>query len=79
MYNLQFKLENINKVFDHLGEIKNYLKLPKEVTVFDYAKEHDLKIYYKYSSSANTSWQLFYHYKSNIGVWWIKSHFLMNS
>ena len=66
MSNLQFKLENINKVFDHLGDIKNYLKLPKEVTVFDYAKEHDLKIYYK--SSANTSWQLFYHYKSNIGV-----------
>lgn len=68
MNNLQFKLENIRKVFDHLEEIKNYLKLPKEVTVFDYAKEHDLKIYYKYSSSANKSWQLFYHYKSNIGV-----------
>ena len=69
MYNLQFKLENINKVFDHLEEIKNYLELPKEVTVFDYAKEHDLKIYYRYAQIDNKYWQVFYHYKTNIGVW----------
>lgn len=55
MYNLQFKLENTNKVFDHLEEIKNYLKLPKEVTVFDYAKEHDLKIYYRYTHKLITN------------------------
>lgn len=68
MYNLQFKLENINKVFDHLEEIKNYLELPKEVTVFDYAKEHDLKIYYRYAQIDNKYWQVFYHYKTTIGV-----------
>ena len=68
MYNLQFKLENIDKVFDHLEELKNYLKLPKEVTMFDYAKKHNLKIYYKDASLLNGYWQLFYHYKYNIGV-----------
>ena len=68
MYNLQFKLETVDKVFDHLEDIKNYLKLPKEVTVFDYAKEHNLKIYFKDMSLVDTYWQLFYHYKSNIGV-----------
>ena len=68
MYNLQFKLETVDKVFDHLEDIKNYLKLPKEVTVFDYAKEHNLKIYCKDSSLVNAYWQLFYYYKSNIGV-----------
>lgn len=69
MYNLQFKLETINRVFDHLVDMKNYLKLPKEVTVFDYAREHNLKIYFKDASLTNSYWQLFYNYKSNIGVW----------
>lgn len=68
MYNLQFKLETVDKVFDHLEDIKNYLKLSKEVTVFDYAKEHNLKIYFKDSSLVDAYWQLFYCYKSNIGV-----------
>lgn len=68
MYNLKFKLQNVDKVFDHLSDMKEYLKLPKKVTVFDYAKEKNLKIYYKDLSSTETYWQLFYYYKSNVGV-----------
>ena len=69
MYNLKFKLENVDEVFDHLSDMKSYLKLPKKITVFEYAKEHNLKIYFKDISLVDTYWQLFYHYKSNIGVW----------
>lgn len=68
MYNLKFKLENVDEVFDHLSDMKNYLKLPKKVTVFDYAKTNNLKIYFKDLSAVGTYWQLFYHYKSNVGV-----------
>lgn len=68
MYNLKFKLESVDKVFDHLKDLKEYLKLSKEVTVFDYAKKHNLKIYFKDLSSTETYWQLFYHHKSHIGV-----------
>lgn len=68
MYNLKFKLENVDEVFDHLSDMKEYLKLSKKITVFEYAKSKNLKIYFKDLSAAETHWQLFYHYKSNVGV-----------
>lgn len=68
MYNLKFKLENVDEVFDHLSDMKNYLKLPKKTTVFEYAKAKNLKIYFKDLSVTDGYWQLFYHYKSNVGV-----------
>lgn len=69
--NKEFKISTIpGKVFDHLTDIKEYLGLFKEDTVYDYCKREDAKLYAKqYTSTyAPHKHSLIYDYKNGIGV-----------
>lgn len=58
-------IEGVDIVFKTLLQMKNYLGLSTEDTVFDYARRHDLKIYSKDNDGVM---QIEFHAKNSIGV-----------
>ena len=61
----KWKIQGVLRVFNSLLEMKEFLKLGKHDTVFDYARRNNLIIYLNVNDSG---FHPAYHHKSMLGV-----------